>query len=49
MWKTERIKENNVPSGGYIIGVPPSKDIFVPSVETGKGYPNQKKQWTFNH
>ena len=31
--KTERIKKN-VPSGGYIISAPLSKDIFVPSVET---------------
>ena len=42
MWKTERIKEN-VPSGGYIIGVPASNNIFVPSVETGKRIPKPKK------
>ena len=34
-----RIKKN-VPSGGYIIGVP--KDIFAPSVETGERIPKPK-------
>ena len=42
MWKTERIKKN-VPSGEYIIGVPTSKDISVPSVETGKRVPKPKE------
>ena len=43
----QRIKKN-VPSGGYIIGVPLSKDIFAPSVETGKRIPKPKRQWTYN-
>ena len=43
----QRIKKD-VLSEGYIIGVPPSKDIFVPSVETGKRIPKPKRQWTYN-
>ena len=33
----------------YLIGVPHSKDILVPSVESGKGNQNPKKQWMYNN